>query len=428
MHVASRFSRSVLLTALVSSALASAGCGSEKPAPPAAECSDATVNEVMELATASDPDVVVNCNLTLSSVFVITKRLIVQGEHGSGVTIDCGGAMINGQGIDEVAWDNAHKRDMITVKSLGSGDPRDPSWNRPTDVVVKDCIVIGSVRILGMQNQDEIKKSSYTTGHATRVRHVAPTRVTLQNLTITGLARNPVYFGLGVTESSLVDSEVKGRSDAVNLYLDAESSDNLVKGNDFHAWTPREVLAIDSSEQNTIIDNHFSALSNGGIYLYRNCGQDGIVRHTTPSYNTIVNNVFYYDNYRPNPYSVNPSVFLGSRNGSRDYCDDDDAQTIGSGESNLDYAQHNVVAQNQIYKLPTDLMIQEGRSTDSPNYIELNTTVTSPVSRLAGCYVEFGYDTQFVVDGATISTFRDGNGDPVERGPYVCNDGELSRV
>ena len=77
------------------------------------------------------------------------------------------------------------------------------------------------------------------------------------------------------------------------------------------------MLAVDASDYNKIIDNRFSALSNGGIYLYRNCGQDGIVRQTTPSHNTIVNNIFYYNKYNPFPPFANPSVFMGARNGKQ---------------------------------------------------------------------------------------------------------------
>jgi hypothetical protein len=224
-------------------------------------------------------------------------------------------------------------------------------------------------------------------------------------------------MGNGVTDSKLINSELKGEAESVALYLDAESSRNLIKNNYIHTVTPREVLAVDASNYNKIINNRFSALSKGGIYLYRNCGQDRIVRHTTPSNNTIINNVFYYDKYNPNPYSVNPSVYIGSRNGGKPYCGDDEAHPIGSGASNLDYAQNNVVMQNQIYKLPVDLMIQEGQSTDSPNYIKYNTTVTTPISRLAGCYVGNGHSKDFIVHNESIE---------ISGRRYTCNDGELT--
>ena len=99
------------------------------------------------------------------------------------------------------------------------------------------------------------------------------------------------------------------------------------------------MLAVDGSSYNLIINNWFSGLNNGGIYLYRNCGEGGTVRHATPSYNQIINNVFYYDEY----IGFNPSVFIGSRNGNRSYCGDDGGYPFGSNSSDLDYARYNVV-------------------------------------------------------------------------------------
>jgi len=90
-------------------------------------------------------------------------------------------------------------------------------------------------------------------------------------------------------------------TNSVAVYLDAESYRNTLQGNSFHAdhgaGSQREVLAVDGSSNNLIMSNHFSSLQYGGIYLYRNCGEGGTIRHSTPSNNSIINNVFYYDNY-----------------------------------------------------------------------------------------------------------------------------------
>ena len=335
------------------------------------------------------------------------------------MTIDCNGATIDGSAVPALSKENT-ATDMIQINSVVAGQfPHLRCKARPTDVTVKNCNIIGSVRIQAGIGATNLKDSSYLPGHATRMHLMAPTRVTLDSLVITARRRTPVYFGMGVTNSELIHSELKGSAASVAIYLDAESSGNVVKDDDIHTVTaPREVLAIDASDHNQIIDNHFSALSNGGIYLYRNCGEDGIVRQTTPSYNTIVNNVFYYDKYNPSQDSVHPSVYLGARNGNKSYCGDDSSHQIGSGASDLDYAQHNVVMQNQIYKLPVILMIKEGRgtSTDSPNYVQYNTTVTTPVKRLAGCYIGSGNSQDFIVDGE--STQLSGH-------LYICNDGDL---
>jgi hypothetical protein len=132
-----------------------------------------------------------------------------------------------------------------------------------------------------------------------RVRAAAPTNITFDNLTIAGTGTSLVYFYSGVTNSRLVNSELKGfPGDGVAIYLDAESAYNIIKNNTIHADTNRrEQLAIDGSAGNLIIGNYFSALDHGGIYVYRNCGENGAVRHTEPSHNRIVNNTFFYDRY-----------------------------------------------------------------------------------------------------------------------------------
>ena len=396
----------------------------------AGNCDDTKIAEVLQPASEDHPDVVVNCSLTLPSNRVVTKRLIVRGREGSGATIDCAGATIDGSAIPipKLAKENAEKRSMILIKSTGSGDLSSATWGRPTDVTVKNCKVIGAVRVRAVEygkTATDVRVSSYRPGHVGRLRAIAPTRITFDHLTVTAVARTPVFFGAGVTDSMLINSELKGRADGVAIYLEAESSRNLIKSNYIHTVSPREVLAIDASNHNRIIDNRLSALNHGGIYLYRNCGEVGIVRHTTPSYNVIVNNVFYYKKYNPTVYSVRPSVYMGSRNGNKNYCGQEDDQTLGSGASNLDYAGHNVVMQNQLYKLSVALMIRQGRGTDSPNFVRYNTTVSTPVPRLAGCYVATGYFRHFIVDGESIEQFRRADGSRYTGPRYRCEDGQL---
>jgi hypothetical protein len=406
----------VVVSILIMSFMIVAG-GCAGPPPAAAQCTREQIRDVLEPASSGDAQVMVYCSLTIPINYrkPITKRLIVLGSPGSGVTINCNGATIDGSAVPELSQENSRK-DMILITSRITGDAASPTWSRPTDVTVKNCKIIGSVRA-GRAITDDLRDSSYAPGYTTRMRRIAPTRITFDNLTITARAHTPVFIGAGVTYTKLIRSELKGEAESVAVYLEAESSRNLIEGNYIHTVTPREVLAVDASDGNEIIDNRFSALSRGGIYLYRNCGEHGVVRYTTPSYNTIVNNVFYYNKYNPGLGSEKPSVYMGSRNGNRDYCGKDSGHPAGSGASDLDYAQHNVVMQNQIYKLPVGLMIKEGRATDSPNYIEYNTTVTTPIPRLAGCYVGTGYLKDFILNGESIE---------ISGRRYTCHDGELA--
>jgi hypothetical protein len=375
-------------------------------------CNRNQVHEVLAHATDEAQEVEVDCDLSLPRGALVTKRLVLRGNAASGVTIDCNGGTIDGSAVPELANTNAGTN-MILIRSAGVGEAWNHSWTRPVDVTVRDCRIVGSVRVVGMRNERNIGASSYRPGYVRRIRRISPSRITFEKLVVVGRGKwPPMYIGDGVTRSKLLGSELTGESESVALYIDAESSRNVIKRNYIHTATQREVVAIDASNFNRIIDNWFSSLSRGGIYLYRNCGEDGVVRRTTPGHNVIVNNIFYYKNYSPSPSSANPSVYLGARNGHRGYCWKDNEHNVGSGASDLDYATHNAVYENQIFKLPYYVMIRHGQRTDTPNFFGYNTTVTTPVSRPAGCYVPTGYYLHFIHHGQSIRKFRRADGSP----------------
>jgi len=124
-------------------------------------------------------------------------------------------------------------------------------------------------------------------------------------------------------------------------------------------------------------------------------------------------------------------VFLGSRDNSllegRFYCGDDDGFPWGSSADDRSFARYNAVYQNQIVKRSVSDMIRQGDSSNQPNEVALNQTVTTETVRPAGCYVANGYKT-FVRHGETIDVFRDASGTPGCTGSSLtCNDGELVR-
>jgi parallel beta-helix repeat protein len=103
-----------------------------------------------------------------------------------------------------------------------------------------------------------------------------------------------------VTGVILRNVEVAG-SGAVGVYLEGGSKDNVVArsfvhGNGFGDVTPegvpiefggvtfryrstgREGIAIDGSRNNRILDNRITGNSAGGIFLYKNCGEDFLTR------------------------------------------------------------------------------------------------------------------------------------------------------
>lgn len=388
----------------------------------AAECSAAKYDQVLAPATASASHVYVDCDLHLEPTDRITKRIIIQGEAASGTTIQCNGATIDG-GPGTVNQGNT----MIEIRSVApEGDQLANPWSRPENVTIRGCVVRGRIHTKGMAataNGALMHESSRKAGHVGRVRNNAPRDVTIEDSELVGVGRIPLYIGPGTTGLRLVDSEINGTSNSVAIYFGAESTRSEIRANYIHPATTRELLAVDASDFNKIVNNRFSSLSKGGIYLYRNCGEDGVSRHTTPSFNHIINNVFYYNKYT----GSNPSVYIGSRNGNRGYCDEDDDSPYGSGYSDLDYARSNGVFQNQIYKRSLSDMIKIGGSVNTGNHIAFNETVTAETYRLAGCYTAAAYDTDYLFHGDDTDVFNGSYGAPECNGWRLsCTDGDLA--
>ena len=209
------------------------------------------------------------------------------------------------------------------------------------DITIKRCKINGSIRTIGLGHNGEapgVKASSITLGHTARAQAAAPKNTVLYAVTITGHGRIPLYLGPGTTRLTMSDSTIKGRSDSVALYLDAESGSNIFRHNTFALTSSsREVIALDGSADNQILGNTISA-SNGGIYLYRNCGEGGTVRHQAPQNNFIAGNTI--DN------AGGYGIWLGSRNGGRFYCNDDAGFPFGSSQDDGDFADGNIARDN----------------------------------------------------------------------------------
>ena len=217
------------------------------------------------------------------------------------------------------------------------------------NVTIKRCKINGSIRTIGLGHNGEskgVKESSITLGHTARAQAAAPKNTVLYKVTITGHGRIPLYLGPGTTRLTIYDSTLNGRSDSVALYLDAESGHNIIRNNKFNVkgdftlrqFRVREVIAVDGSADNQILSNTINNAKGGGIYLYRNCGEGGTVRHQAPQNNFIagntINNTGGY------------GIWLGSRNGGRFYCNDDKGFPFGSSKDDGDFANDNIVRGN----------------------------------------------------------------------------------
>jgi len=312
------------------------------------------------LALGTNPTAL-DCSLRLSSADVINHPLVLEGSGASGTILDCNGAT-----IDVSAGEGRKQKTAIVVRSKETASG---PWDAPSNITIRNCKINGFVRIYGLgENADgaTMKASSRDPNHTAFAQASGPRNVRLENVTFTAPGGIPFYVGPGVTNAALVNSRINGKSTSVAIYLDAESANNTISNNVFGITTEkREMIAIDGSANNRIIGNTFQHAENGGVFLYRNCGEGGVIRHQKPQYNQITGNTFRYTS----SFLAQPAVWLNSRNGDRSYCFKDPAYAFGSSASNLDFAQNNVVRKNRLEGGSESLI----RNDDPSNVIEGNT-------------------------------------------------------
>jgi parallel beta-helix repeat protein len=286
------------------------------------------------LASDTTP-VKITCSVKLPKDAVVTRQVIFEGDAASGSTLDCNGGRLEGVG-------QKGDKESVVVRSKRQGD----NWSRPNGVTVRNCQIAGGIRIYGLGRNGEgeaVKQSSMNRDHTRYAQSAAPTNVTFDRVRIKGAGGVPLYVSPGATRVSLTNSRLEGTSSSVAVYLDAESAGNKITNNVFDLATKsREVIAIDGSAYNDITGNTFNNARNGGIFLYRNCGEGGTIRHQAPQFNRIEQNTFTMNG------SGEPAVWLNSRNGNRSYCFRDPAHPFGSSLTSMDMAQNNSVENNNI--------------------------------------------------------------------------------
>ena len=437
-HVSAHLPLSSFFAGLLAFALATTGVEAA-PTP----CPREKIDEVLAPATASSASAQLDCNLELSPQDVVTKRLILSGAAASNTTLDCRGARIR-----KPAGSEDDLRVMVTSRPL-----KNDKWEPPENIVIRNCRIEGSVLVKGMagNGQDRtLTESSRREGHTERVQNNAPRNIVFEKNQFIGNKGVIIYFAPGVHDSAIVQSEIGGTSNSVAIYLDAESARNTIRDNHINTDTRREnkllagtlsaihylgakaglstekvpdayreLIAVDSSAENRIINNRFSNLDHGGIFLYRNCGEGGNIRHQTPHGNEIINNIFYYDEFNGHI----PAIWFSSRNGKSSYCDLDKGYPVGSSISNLDYATGNFIAQNQFYKFAPDKMIRDNAG---GNHLAENITIKAPVKRKAGCFLKDGKPDKLLKDGEKVQYRTTAKGMPsCETLVFSCDNGTL---
>ena len=301
--------------------------------PAARPCSAAELGELT--AEAATP-YRLTCRAGLTAGQTIVRPVLIEGAEASSAGLDCQGGTIGRPGVAVTT-----RQPTIAVWSRRITAER---WSRPTDIRIQNCVIHGAVRVWGMGadgRYDDLRASSRTADHTATTQGAAPSHIELDGVTIVGTGSIPLYVGPGVTRLSLTRSTLTGRSDATALYLDAESADNRIENNAIAVTTRREAVAVDGSARNRISGNRFDLKGRPGVFLYRNCGERGVIRHQTPSDNQITDNVF------ARAARLRPQlVVVGAREGRRSYCGADRGYPWGSSADDGDRATGNVVARN----------------------------------------------------------------------------------
>ena len=308
--------------------------------PAARPCTAAEVAEMT--APASDTPYRLTCRATLASGQSVTRRILIEGAEASGSGIDCRGGTL---GVPGQATSTRAPTIAIWSRRI---EGTAAAWSRPTDVTIRNCQIHGNIRIWGMGaggSMSDLLASSRSAGHTAAAQAAAPSHITLAGVAVVGTGSIPLYVGPGVTGTTVLRGRFGGRSDSTAIYLDAESRNARIEGVVFDVTTDREQIAIDGSAGNIITGNRFALGGRGGIFLYRNCGEDGVIRHQTPSGNRITDNVFAgASRFRPR------TVVVGAREGNRRYCGDDSGYPFGSSADDGDGAKGNTVARNSIVR------------------------------------------------------------------------------
>lgn len=411
---------------------------------------------------ASYPQVaaeVVRCNLVLQPDDLIYKRLRFVGPRSSDLTVEC-------LGRGEQRAQIRNPLDTATIRSKDSGDNENKfavmlsfepgncgleplsdgeyvdelggvksSCDPVKNVKINNCRVRGRVSARSFGG-DLFELSSVRSDHVERLQASAAQHVSLTGMQIQGRYKGAIHLLPGVHHFNIEDSEILGGFHSMTIHLPADGGWNVIKNNRITGQRKidaaifsydnkeREVISIDSSEHNRIINNHISDMSFGGIHLYRNCGESGSVRHRIPQYNQIINNVFDYSSGRQSE----PTIFIGTRDdisntvgGVKRYCSDDTGESdrpypsndvreywdnttvLSSSESNDDWAQNNVIAENQWIQYNPDDGLEPIKRSDKAqklvNYLIGNETAAErtvqtaldiQAERGAGCAVLAG--------------------------------------
>ncbi|WP_159078559.1 right-handed parallel beta-helix repeat-containing protein [Sphingobium yanoikuyae] len=319
--------------------------------PGAAACSPAAYAALTAPKDTNEKPYVLSCSVTLKKGDNIPRRILLIGGDASGVKIDCNGGDIGYDGIvaaqrgADYKTGNPFTNPTILISTKKNGN----YWSAPSNISIKHCNIHGNIKTSGVYASNLFAESRKI-GFTEFLQKNSPHDIIVSNTSIIGYRHIPLYIGPGTTGLIFENSKISGKGEA-GIYLDLESGKNKIIGNNLDIQTTREVIAVDGSAQNVISNNIFKLYRFDGVHLYRNCGENGIIRHQPPSNNVISNNKFYSQNKNVRFAVINSRTGKTGKEKTRDpkICDLDKGYDFGSSKSDDDDGKNNDIKNNKHY-------------------------------------------------------------------------------
>jgi parallel beta-helix repeat protein len=194
--------------------------------------------------------------------------------------------------------------------------------------------------------------------------------VTLRGNTVDGAGSTGIYLETGSRRN-----RVEGNSIIYGGYIENGPNGQLRTFNGTQIWfwgVGREGLAVDGSYENDIVGNAFYGNSNGGLFLYKNCGEypdSGryFERRHHADDNLIEGNTFV---------GGRNGVWVGSRMGENTLpmeCTDPAYVESGLTRVVLDYAADNVVRANRFVDVTYGIRVEDDGTVVEGNTFESTT-------------------------------------------------------
>lgn len=305
-------------------------------------CSAAVMARLTAPRNEQEAEFRLTCSVRLKPGESIPRQLLLEGAAASGATIDCSGGTIGyipPKGTGTVR--------ALLIRSVRRGSASDLRWSRPADIRIRNCTLIGGLFTRGVDpgpRYEEEARLSRRADWTEVAQRAGPTRISVVDSRIHARGVIPVYLGPGTTAFTLARTRIRGKA-SLAIYMDQESARNRIENNEIDlASTRRELIAVDGSAHNIIRANRLVLRTGDGVWLYRNCGERGVIRHQTPSYNRITGNIFVH------PAGTRHKPIVENGRTRRKYCSLDDGYPFGSSVDDRDGGHDNILSDNRIVK------------------------------------------------------------------------------